>query len=107
MNPANLQLEGLYLAIAALVTSLRENNVLSAEQIDAALDRAEMVAKSDPERIGALSASSMEAMCFPIRLLRLANRMPSEDVASFSDMARIVGQTKDLLRATAEADDRA
>ncbi|HEV7717497.1 MAG TPA: hypothetical protein VGO70_00815 [Arsenicitalea sp.] len=107
MNPANLQLEGLYLAIAALVTSMRENNVLSADQIDAALDRAETLALSDPERIGALSPSNMEAICFPIRLLRLANRTPSEEIANFSDMARIVGQTKDILRAELEAEDRA
>ncbi|MDB5563311.1 MAG: hypothetical protein JWN11_2729 [Hyphomicrobiales bacterium] len=107
MNPANLQLEGLYLAIASLVTSLRDNGVLSAEQIEAALDRAEGIARTDPARLDAVSPSGMEAICFPIRMLRLANQMPAPDVANFSAMARMVGQGKDALRVPAEADDGA
>jgi hypothetical protein len=96
MNPANLQLEGLYLALASLLETLRDNNLLSARQIDATLARAEELALNDPERREDLSQAGLEAVCFPIRLLRVANRLPANELPHFCDLARIVGQTKDL-----------
>ena len=67
MNTANLQLEGLYLAVAAM------NNLLAEE----------------------LSLANRDAMAFSIRLLRLANdTVAVGENASFSDLARAVGATK-------------
>jgi hypothetical protein len=96
MNPANLQLEGLYLALASLLEAMRDNDLLSAKQIDTALARAEELALNDPERREDLSRAGLEGVCFPIRLLRVANRLPADALPNFCDLARIVGQTKDL-----------
>lgn len=41
MNTANLQLEGLYLVVAALIEALVSKGVLSREDVDEALKRAE------------------------------------------------------------------
>jgi len=43
-----------------------------------------------------VSASSRDAVNFPIRLLELANRcQPEADIPSFSKLARMVGQMKE------------
>ena len=47
MNTANLQLEGLYLSIAAMNEAIVRKGVLTREQVDAALRSAEETAASD------------------------------------------------------------
>lgn len=95
MNTANLQLEGLYLAIAAITGVLREKGILSTEEIDAALASAEVKATFDPERPRELSPSNVDAICFPLRLLRLANQASAEGrQLSFTELAMRVGETK-------------
>jgi hypothetical protein len=43
-----------------------------------------------------MSPANRDAVCFPIRLLRIANNMQSEaGVPPFSDLTRTVGQTKE------------
>ena len=70
MNTANLQLEGLYLAIAAINNVLVDKNLLTREEIDLALRRAEQTALGD-YRTGELSFSERDAMAFAPRLLWL------------------------------------
>ena len=95
MNTANLQLEGLYLAIAAITAVLRQKGLLSAEEIDAALASAEVKATFDPARPRELSGSNVDAICFPLRLLRLANQASAEGKQlSFTELATRVGETK-------------
>ena len=95
MNTANLQLEGLYLALGALIHALRTKGILSAEEIDAALGLAEKQLAADPARKTKLSDANADAVAFPLRFLRLANQTSSEgQQLSFSELATLVGQTK-------------
>jgi hypothetical protein len=95
MNVANLQLEGLYLAIAAINNMLAEKNLLTREEIDLALRRAEQTALGD-YRAGELSFSERDAMAFAPRLLALANNTAADGFTPpFSELAKMVGQTKD------------
>jgi hypothetical protein len=95
MNVANLQLEGLYLAIAAINNMLAEKNLLTREEIDLALRRAEQTALGD-YRVGELSFSERDAMAFAPRLLALANNTAADGFTPpFSELAKMVGQTKD------------
>ncbi|MBT1157552.1 hypothetical protein J1C56_18325 [Aminobacter anthyllidis] len=95
MNVANLQLEGLLMAIATINHILVRKGVLSAEEIDIALRKAE-ASETAEERSQELSSSHRDAVNFPIRLLQLANQcQPEADIPSFSALARMVGQMKE------------
>ncbi len=95
MNVANLQLEGLLMAIASINHILVRKGVLSAEEIDIALRKAE-ASETGEERSDGMSPSSRDAVNFPIRLLELANQcQPEADIPSFSKLARMVGQMKE------------
>ncbi|MDH6230686.1 hypothetical protein M2281_001258 [Mesorhizobium soli] len=97
MNTANLQLEGLYLAIASINDVLVKKGILSVEEIDKALRRAEANATADDHIIDDMSPANRDAVCFPIRLLQLANggSLSTGDLPSFSELARMVAQTKE------------
>lgn len=69
MNTANLQMEGVLLALAALCDTLRSKGVLDDEDIVALLDRADQGASGREPR---LSEANIEAVRFPIRFLRCA-----------------------------------
>ncbi|HMM62672.1 MAG: hypothetical protein WA975_22215 [Mesorhizobium sp.] len=91
MNVANLQLEGLLMAIAAVNRMLVRNGVASAQEMDAALREAE----ASESRADDIPPANREAIVFPIRLLQLANRcQPEADLPSFSALTRMVGQLK-------------
>jgi hypothetical protein len=95
MNVANLQLEGLLMAVASINQVLVRKGLLSVEDIDIALRKAE-ASETSEERSGGMSASSRDAVNFPIRLLELANQcQPETDMPSFSKLARMVGQIKE------------
>ena len=95
MNTANLQLEGLYAAVAALTSALREKGLLSAEEIDQALGRAEAGLAQHHGNAARLSASNLDAIAFPLRYLRLANQAAERgSELPFHDLARLVGETK-------------
>jgi hypothetical protein len=95
MNTANLQLEGLYLAVTAIMNALRDKGLMGADEIDRALAAAEQMAAADPLRPPQVSASNVDAICFPLRYLRLANRTASAGrQLSFSELATMVGETK-------------
>jgi hypothetical protein len=95
MNTANLQIEGLLVAVSALMEALRARGALTGAEIDGALAEAEAAILDDRERPAELSHAHVEAICFPVRYLRLANRGAGEGaVPSFTDMAARVGREK-------------
>ena len=95
MNPANFQLEGLLMPCAALNRLLVEKGVLTAHEIETALKCAEARMTSDDRFADEdISLSNRDAMCFAIRLLRLANSDEACAAAGFSKLARQVGLTK-------------
>jgi len=95
MNVSNLQLQGLYLVMATLVESLIAKGVLSRDEVDMALARAEQIALGDERTAEDMAPAGRDALAFPARFLRLANEEAGEggDV-SFARLARLVGQTK-------------
>lgn len=94
MNTANLQLEGLYLAIAAITNALVEKNLLSRDEVGKALQRAEQTALGD-YRTEDLTGAHQDAVAFAPRLLILANAKAADgQMLNFSELARLVGQTK-------------
>ena len=92
MNTANLQLEGICVALSAVLEMLRSKGVISREEIETALAGAEDADRRDAGRPGEMSNANVEAICFPICYLRAANRLPEgEAVAAFSQIATGVG----------------
>jgi hypothetical protein len=95
MNPANLQLEGLIMACAALNRTLVEKGILTPQEIDTALRRAESrITSGDRFHDEDIRLANRDAMCFPIRMLLLANGSEDCAAAGFSELARQVGLTK-------------
>lgn len=95
MNVANLQIEGLVMALASLNNALVNKGVLSVDELDLALAKAEAAMTGEERLQEDLTPSNRDAVCFPIRLLRFANRSSDEtDICSFSELTRMVGQTK-------------
>lgn len=95
MNQANLQLEGLMMAVAAVNRMLVEKGLATAQDVDAALRRAEARITSDDRfQDEDIALANRDAMCFPIRLLRLANGDEDCAAVGFSELARQVGLTK-------------
>ncbi|GAA4117710.1 hypothetical protein ACFFTN_09130 [Aminobacter aganoensis] len=95
MNVANLQLEGLIMAIAAINHVLVRKGVLTVEEIDIALRKAE-ASETAEDRSEGMSSSNRDAINFPIRVLELANQcQPEADIPSFSRLARMIGQMKE------------
>jgi hypothetical protein len=96
MNTANLQLEGLYLAVAAITNALVAKGVLSRDEVAAALRQAEAAALTGDRMDDDVSPANREAVAFPARILALANAMASEgELPSFAELARMVGEMKD------------
>ena len=78
MNQANLQLEGLLMAVAAVNRLLVEKGHLTPHEIDVALRRAEARITSDDRfQDQDISLANRDAICFPIRLLLLATLSPA------------------------------
>lgn len=95
MNTANLQMEGLLMALAGINQALVAKGLLSPEEIDRALTISEQTALGDNRVAEDLSPSNRDAVAFPIRILRLANHMADGGgVPSFSELARTVAATK-------------
>lgn len=95
MNVANLQLEGLFMAVAAVNNALADKGLLSREEIDTALRRAEQTMLGDYRTQEDLSYAQRDAVVFGPRLLALANNSAADGFTpAFSELARMVGQTK-------------
>lgn len=94
MNTANLQLEGLLIAIASMNDLLVARGAVDRVEVAHAMDVAEQTVLGD-YRTEELSPAQRDAIAFPIRLLRLANNnAAATEVMPFSDLAKMVGQTK-------------
>ena len=94
MNTANLQLEGLYMAVAALVELLKEKGLVTSGEVDVALARAERSAFDG--KAEDMSPANLSAISFPIRLLRLANSTSSPgSQLPFHELTRRVGEARD------------
>lgn len=91
MNTANLQIEGLLMAMTALAKLMREKGAATTDEIDQVLAEAEAITKSDAVRHGGMRDANVEAVLFPLRFLRIANRR-GEPVAAFSEVAAEVGR---------------
>jgi hypothetical protein len=95
MNTANLQLEGVYAVLAALVGALRDKGLLQPDEIDGLLGGVEQDLAQDPYRSNELRGANVDAICFPARFLRLAlQRSSAGEPFSFAQLATLVGQTK-------------
>ena len=95
MNPANLQLEGLLMAVAELNRLLVQKAILTEMEVETALRKAEARITSDDRFQDDIKLANRDAMCFPIRLLLLDNAEQSKDGRrGFSELAREVGLTK-------------
>src|SRR4051812_45925637 len=85
LHVANLQLEGLMMAVAFVNQALVRKGILSIDEIDIALRKAEASFTSDERLFEDMEPVSRDAVCFPIRLLQLANLGQSENsVQTFS-----------------------
>lgn len=95
MNVANLQLEGLMTAVASINNLLVYKGLLSIDDIDTALRKVEASLTGDERSYEDMSPANRDVMCFPIRLLQIANNAQGEtDIPPFSELAKMVGQTK-------------
>lgn len=95
MNTANLQLEGICALLAALVGAMREKGLLKSEELDQLLSGVEKSLASDPHRPSELRGANIDAICFPVRFMRLALEAASEGrQLSFVELAGRVGLTK-------------
>lgn len=94
MNTANLQLEGVLLAMAALADVLARKGIVSRDEWVEALNRAEIEAAGEAKRSAEMRAAHVDGICFPIRFLRLAATLGPEERKSFMEIAALVGQTK-------------
>ena len=95
MNVANLQLEGLMMALASVNNLLVRKGLISIEEIDDALHRAESAFASEQRLLDDMSPSQRDAVCFPLRLLRMANKGEAEDgIPNFPDLAKMVARGK-------------
>ena len=70
MNVANLQLQGLLMAIASINNALVHKGVLNIDEVDLALQKAEANLTSEERMFEDMTPPQRDAVCFPIRLLK-------------------------------------
>jgi hypothetical protein len=92
MNTANLQLEGLLVAISSILDVMKRKGLLTQQDIDEALDTAEAVARTDPQRPEELSPANVDAIYFPIRFLRHATQTGEGAQMAFAEVTARVGR---------------
>lgn len=101
MNTANLQLEGLLVAVAELTRLLVRKGLVEGSEVEQALATAEAALRADLPRMEQLSGSNAEAVCFPIRFLSAALQAKDGTPLAFSELACRVGQSKPARTLTA------
>ncbi len=96
MNTANLQLEGLYAVVAAVLVALDKKQVFAGKELEDLLEKVETQLRLDPQRSPEMRDSNIDAICFPARFLRQALAAAAEGVdMSFSELTSRVGKAKD------------
>jgi len=95
MNTANLQLEGVYAVLAALLAAVRDKGVMNNDELDQLLAGVETALACDVRRPTEVRDANVDAICFPARLLRQALKADSDGRPfSFARLASEVGQSK-------------
>jgi ABC-type nitrate/sulfonate/bicarbonate transport system substrate-binding protein len=95
MNTANLQLEGLYVVLSALLVAMRDKGLFDDREIDRLLAETEATLAADPGRPAEMRDANVDAISFPVRFLREALLASSEGGGhSFAELAARVGQRK-------------
>lgn len=97
MNTANLQLEGLLLAVSRLLEVARRKGLLTQAEIEAALQEADAAARQETQARN-LSPAQAEGVRFPIRFLLAASNLTAGPAPTFGDTAARVGEEKDADR---------
>lgn len=97
MNTANLQLEGLLLAVSRLLETARRKGLLTQQEIEAALKEADLAARQETQARN-LSRAQAEGVRFPIRFLLAATNLSAGSSPTFGDTAALVGEEKDAAR---------
>jgi hypothetical protein len=90
MNTANLQMQGLLAAFSSVLQAIEQKNILSRQEIQSALERAELDVTRGLQH-ESLSDAHIEAIRFPARYLKMAQ---GSGTATFEEIAAAVGQIK-------------
>ena len=94
MNTANLQMEGLLLAVASVLEVMVRREVVTREELSQALEAAEQCAARDRE---GLRQANLEAIRFPIRYL-METVGGAEGNGNFAAVATRVAEALDERR---------
>ncbi|MFG1191523.1 hypothetical protein [Xanthobacter flavus] len=94
MNTANLQLEGVLLALSRLLETMRHKGLLTSGEIETALADAEDACRRDAA-CRTISPGQAEGVLFPIRFLRAATNRQEGPAPTFTDIATSIGENKD------------
>ena len=93
MNVANLQIEGLLMAVASINEMLVQKGFLTRSEVDDALQQAGASLAGEGRLYEDMSPANRSAVCFPIRFLQSANHAQEQtSVPSFYHVAKAVGQ---------------
>jgi hypothetical protein len=93
MNTANLQLEGVYAVLAALLQALLDKKVLSEDELGQMFSEIERGITSDSDRPAEVRASNVEAMRFPVLFLKSALQASSQ--GQRPSFAEVTARTRD------------
>jgi len=94
MNVANLQLEGLMMAVASINHVLVRKGILTVGDVNTALLKAQSNMTGE-DRSSELSPASRDAINFPLRVLQVCNQCnPEADLPTFSEITRLVADMK-------------
>lgn len=93
MNTANLQIEGLLVAMSTVLREGMKRGFIHQGQVTALLDAAEAHVTLDGDRRESVTPAQLDAICFPIRYLRVVATRPDHELR-FSDIAAEVGRIK-------------
>jgi hypothetical protein len=94
MNTANLQIEGLMIAFACILRTLRDKGVLSDEELLTMFVDAETSAGDDRAGGGRLRPANADAVLFPLRFLREAVRSDAPQIV-YSEIVAAIGRRPD------------
>jgi hypothetical protein len=95
MNTANLQLEGVYFVLAALIEALIAKGVVQKSEMVALLSEVERRIGADKSRPAEIRDANVEAALFPARFLKSALRAASEGgKPSFADVVSLIKETR-------------
>ena len=96
MNTANLQLEGVYFVLSALIEALIAKGVVQKPEMIEILSEVERRIGADTSRPAEIRDAKVEATLFPARFLTSALRAPAHGAKP--SFAEVVSLIKDIRR---------